>query len=453
MERQQRSAGFILGVLFAINLMNFFDRQLIGVVAEPIRKQWALTDSQIGWLGTAFTLLYAIVGVPLGRLSDRSKRSKLLGLGVGLWSLLTAASGFAWNFASLFLARLGVGVGEASCAPAANSLIGDLYPPARRAFVISVFMAGLPVGVFFGNYIGGALAAAYGWRSAFFVACIPGLLLAPVAFLMPETKRGAAETSPGAARLHVGSPYRRVLKIPTMFWIIVSGALFNFNSYAINLFMPSFLIRYHGLNLKDANLIAGLTLGAVGVPGLLAGGWMVDHFRKVRWDGRLLTPAIALLISAPCIFFALNLRPGKLGIFVALASVGSMLGYVYYSGVYAAVQDVVEPSLRGTAMALYFFAMYLLGGSFGPVLTGKLSDYFARRAMMAAGASVLTEPFRAVGLHSAMYVIPLCSMVLAAVLLAASFTVEADMRALERWMNEPAAELSLPPAPLEPTGD
>ena len=103
MDRKQRSAGFILGILFAINLMNFFDRQLISVVAEPIRKQWALSDSQIGWLGTAFTLLYAVVGVPLGRLSDRSKRSKLLGLGIGLWSLLTAASGFAWNFAPLFL--------------------------------------------------------------------------------------------------------------------------------------------------------------------------------------------------------------------------------------------------------------------------------------------------------------------------------------------------------------
>ena len=125
-----------------------------------------------------------------------------------------------------------------------------------------------------------------------------------------------------------------------------------------------------------------------------------------------------------------------------------MLGYVYYSGVYAAVQDVVEPSLRGTAMALYFFAMYLLGGSFGPVLTGKLSDSFARRAMMAAGGSVVTDPFRAVGLHSAMYVIPLCSLVLAAVLFAASFTVEADMRALERWMDEPAPGLSPPPTPL-----
>jgi MFS family permease len=238
-----------------------------------------------------------------------------------------------------------------------------------------------------------------------------------------------------------------------MFWIILSGALFNFNMYAINLFMPAFLSRYHGLNLKDANIVASFILGAVGVPGLLAGGWVVDHFRKIAWNGRLLTPAIALLISAPCVYFALNLRPGEVGMFMALTGVGWMLAYVYYSGVYAAVQDVVEPSLRGTAMALYFFAMYSLGGSFGPVLTGKLSDYFTRRAMMAAGASVITEPFKAAGLHSAMYVIPLCTIVLVAVLFAASFTVERDMRALQRWMDEPGAGVSRPPTPLEQTSD
>ena len=453
MDRERRSAGFILGILFAINLMNYFDRQLISVVAEPIRKQWALSDSQIGWLGTAFTLLYAVVGVPLGRLSDRSNRSRLLGLGIGLWSLLTAASGFAWNFASLFLARLGVGVGEASCAPAANSLIGDLYPAARRAFALSVFMVGLPVGIFLGNSIGGALAAAYGWRSPFFVACIPGLLLAPVAFLTPETKRGAAETSAGAARVHEGSPYWRVLKIPTMLWIMISGALLNVNGYSASLFMPAFLSRYHGLNLKDANITAGLILGGFAMPGLLAGGWVVDWFRRVTRNARLLTPAITLLICAACIYSALNVRSGEVGIFVALMGVGWMLHSVYYSGVLPAVQDVVEPSLRGTAMSVYFFGMYLLGGSFGPVLTGKLSDYFTRRAMIAAGASVISEPFRAAGLHNAMYVIPLCTIVMAAVLFAASFTVEGDMRALQRWMDEPAARLSLQPTPLEQSSD
>jgi MFS family permease len=439
MDRQRKAAGFLLGLLFAINLMNFFDRQLIGVVAEPIRKQWGLSDAQLGWLGTAFTLLYALVGVPLGRLSDVRKRSHLLGWGIGSWSLLTAASGLAWNFVSLFAARLGVGIGEAACAPASSSLIGDLYPSARRAFALSVFMMGLPVGIFFGNYLGGWLASEYGWRQTFFVPCLPGLLLALAVFLISEPQRGAAETLPGAARVHHGSPYWRVLRIPTMSWIILSGALFNFNSYAINLFMPAFLSRYHGLNLKDANMITGFTLGAVGVVGLLGGGWVVDHFSKARANGRLLTAAVALLINVPCVYFGLSRPPGDLVAFVTLIGAGWTLWYVYYSGVYAAIQDVIEPSLRGTAMALYFFAMYLLGGSFGPIATGWLSDYFARRAMQAAGAIAMTESFRAVGLHHAMYVIPPVAMLVALVLLAAALTIEKDMRALEHWMAAPVS--------------
>jgi len=440
MDRQRKAAGFVLGLLFAINLMNFFDRQLIGVVAEPIRKQWGLTDAQLGWLGTAFTLLYAMVGVPFGRLADLRRRSRLLGWGIGVWSLLTAASGLAWNFLSLFAARLGVGVGEAACAPASSSLIGDLFPPARRAFALSIFMMGLPVGIFFGNYVGGWLASEYGWRQTFFVSCLPGLLLALAVFLIHEPERGAAETLPGAARVHQGSPYWRVLRIPTMSWIIISGALFNFNSYAINLFMPAFLSRYHGLNLRDANVITGFTLGAVGVVGLLVGGWVVDHFSKARANGRLLTAAVALLINGPCVYFGLRRPPGDLVAFIALISVGWTLWYVYYSGVYAAIQDVIEPSLRGTAMALYFFAMYLLGGSFGPIATGWLSDYFARRAMQATGAIAMTESFRAVGLHHAMYVIPAVAMLVVVVLLAAALTVEKDMRALSRWMATPASE-------------
>jgi MFS family permease len=444
-SRPQKGAGFALVLLFAINMMNFFDRQLIAVVSEPIRKLWSLSDTQIGWLGTAFILLYALVGLPLGRLSDRWKRPTLLAAGIGVWSILTAASGMAWNFGSLFAARLGVGVGEASCAPAGNSLIGDFFPTARRSFALSVFMLGLPVGIFCGNYFGGQLAAAYSWRAPFFVACIPGLLLGGLALLIPEPPRGATETSAGASRVHRGSPYWRVLSIPTMSWIIVSGALFNFNAYAMNQFMPVFLQRYHGLDLKHANIVTAFILGAVGVPGLLLGGWAVDRARKIRWNGRLLVSATALLITTPCVYLALNRPAGDLRIFIALTATGWTLNYVYYSGVYAAVQDVVEPSLRGTAMALYFCAMYVFGGALGPVLTGRLSDFFARRAMHAAGATAITEQIRAAGLHSAMYAIPFCALILVGVLFAASFTVEKDMRALHLWMSESGDAASLPP--------
>ena len=453
MDRKEKNAGFALGILLAINLLNFYDRQIFGAVAEPIRLEWNLTDSQVGWLVTAFTLLYAVVGVPLGRLSDRWKRPMILSGGVALWSILTAASGLAWSYGTLFAARLGVGIGEASCAPASNSLIGDLYPALHRARALSIFMLGLPIGNFLGNLVSGQVASAFGWRSAFYIACVPGLLLAVLALRIWEPQRGAAEASFVPARQREGSPYWRILRIPTMRWIIISGALFNFNAYALGAFLPAFLSRYHGLNLKQANIIAALTYGAVGVPGLLIGGWVADRIHRTRRNGRLLVAATSLLLATPCMYLALNRPAGDLAVFVALMGTGYLLCYVYYSGVYAAIQDVVEPGLRGTAMALYFFAMYMLGGSFGPLLTGKLSDFYAGRAMAAAGAHIMSEPFRAAGLHSAMYVIPACSLILFAVLLAASRMVAADMHDLQSWMNNPSAQVAAPAQALAQNSD
>ena len=437
MEVTRSRARFTLILLFAINLLNFFDRHIITAVVEPIRKLWGLTDSQIGWLVTAFTLLYAVVGVPLGRLTDRWNRPRILTFGVALWSLLTAASGMAWNYGSLLLTRLGVGIGEASCAPAANSLIGDLFPVAQRARALSFFMLGLPIGGFLGTFISGRLAAAYGWRVPFYVACIPGLVVALLALLITDPSRGAMEASPYAGRTFEGSPYGHVLRIPTMRWIILSGALHNFNMYVIATFLPAFLSRYHSLNLKQSSAIAATVFNAMGLPGLLIGGWAADRLGKKRHNGRLLVAAVALLLATPCLYFALLQPAGALPGFVVLMGAGCLLMYIYYSGVYAAVQDVVQPSLRGTAMALYFFAMYLLGGSFGPVVTGKLSDYFARRAMLSAGAHAITEAFRSSGLHSAMFVIPLCSLILSLVLFAAARIVISDMLALQRWMRQP----------------
>jgi MFS family permease len=430
-------ARYTLAILFAINLLNFYDRQIPGALVEPIRKQWSLTDSQIGWLATAFTLLYAVVGVPFGRLSDRWNRPRLLSWGVAAWSMLTAASGFAWGFASLFAARLGVGVGEATCAPAANSLIADLYPAKRRAQAISLFMMGLPVGNFLGSYVSGHVAAAYGWRMAFYVACLPGLLLAVLAARLLDPPRGAAESSPLAGRPHEGSPYWSVLKIPTIRWIILTGALSNFNMYAIPTFLPAYLIRYHGLDLKSANTLAAIAFGAVGIPGLLLGGWGADRAAAVRSGGRLLLSSVAIFFAALFFYSALNVHQGEFILFGTLMGAGCLLSYFYYSCVYTTIHDIVPPSLRGTAMALYFFAMYLLGGSFGPVLTGRLSDHFAHRAMAEAGATALNENFRAVGLHSAMYIIPVCSVLLAAVLLAASRTVSVDLNKLQVWMSAP----------------
>src|SRR5688572_21963067 len=182
-----------LAVLFAVNTMNFFDRQILGVVAEPVRREWALSDGALGALGTAFTLLYALVGVPLGRLVDRGARTRILAAGVFLWSLLTALSGAAWSFWSLFVVRLGVGVGEASCAPASSSLIGDLFPAERRARALSVYMMGLPIGIALSFAVSSYVASGGGWRAAFYVAGLPCVLWGLAALRIPEPRAGRAE--------------------------------------------------------------------------------------------------------------------------------------------------------------------------------------------------------------------------------------------------------------------
>jgi MFS family permease len=445
MSYSRRQAWFALGVLFAINLMNFYDRTIIAAVTEPIRKEWDLSDTDMGILGTAFILIYAAVGVPLGRLSDRFSRTRILSGGVMVWSLLTAASGATWNYASMFGARLGVGIGEASCAPAANSLVGDLFPPHQRGRALSIFMLGLPLGIFFSNLLSGMILHRSGWRAAFFIACVPGLLCALLTLFIREPERGQAErkaagAAPAVMPQRPGSPYLLILGTPTIVWIILSGALHNFNMYALNSFVPALAIRYYKLTAQNAGLVAGIILGAVGVIGLLCGGWVADRVQRVRPNGRLLVAAAAMLLSAPCLYVGVSQPPDQVWSFMTCVGVGVMLMYVYYASVYAAIQDVVEPALRGTAMALYFFVMYVLGGAFGTYVMGVMSDKFAIQAATAAGQALVgghaPEQFRAVGLHQAMYVVPLFCFGLAVVLFAASRTVAGDMRKLARWSEE-----------------
>jgi MFS family permease len=423
-------------VLVGINTMNFFDRQVLPAVQEKVRKEWGLTDTELGWLGTAFILLYAVVGLPLGRLADRWNRRWLLAAGVGLWSLMTFASGFASGFWALFVLRLCVGIGEATCAPVAGSLIGDLVPADRRARAMSVFMLGLPLGLALSFFVSGAVAQHHGWRAAFFVAGVPGLLLAVAApFILDPARGGTDPHSSGAAtRLPFAAVARRVLGRPTMWWIIASGALHNFNMYALATFVASFLTRYHGLDVARAGTVSGLVYG-FGALGLFGAGWLGDRAYRRGVGGRLNVAWVGLAAAVPCLLLALAAPPGELWLCVAGLLPGCLLLYAYYGTVYATIQDIVEPEFRGTAMAIYFCAMYLLGAVLGPVATGWTSDYFARQAAAADGAPAVTEWHRAVGLHDAMYLVPALDACLVVVLFAASRTVKRD--ALRG--NEPVA--------------
>ncbi len=434
------AAWYALFVLFAINTLNFFDRQILGAVGEPIRKEFGLDDASLGLLGTAFTLLYAFVGVPLGALADKIGRKSILSAGVFVWSLLTAASGLAQSFWQIFALRLGVGVGEASCAPAANSLIGDLFPASWRAKALAIFMLGLPVGVALSFAVSGTVAKEFGWRYAFFVAGIPGVLCAVAVLFVREPVRGASETHAVGDRKREGSAYLNILRSPTMRWIIISGAVHNFNMYAIAAFITPFLMRYHGLDIQQANLVSMLVYGVMGAPGLLLGGFIGDAVMRKRTNGRMLLGAFAIMLSVPTIYFALSVPKGGTTMFLLLMGAACALMYFYYSTVYATIQDIVEPASRGTAIAVYFFAMYVLGASVGPYATGLLSDFFTRRAAQFAGVMETTntalEPFRADGLHTAMYIIPILGVILAIVLFAGSRTVTKEIDALQNWMRE-----------------
>ena len=195
-----------------INLMNFFDRTIPAVVLEPIRKEFSLDDTALGILGASFTLIYAVAGVPLGYLADRFRRTYILAAGLTVWSLLTAASGLAWSFMSFFWIRLLVGVGEASCAPAANSLIGDLFPSEKRARALGVFMLGLPLGLLLAFSIVGVLAQNYGWRVPFYLAAIPGFVVAAMMLFAAEPVRGSQETYAIDATTALDRPMRRILQ-------------------------------------------------------------------------------------------------------------------------------------------------------------------------------------------------------------------------------------------------
>jgi predicted MFS family arabinose efflux permease len=428
-QRNNRaSLWFSALVLFAINVLNFYDRHVPGALTEPIRKEFHLTDTQIGLLGSAFIWIYAIVGLPLGRIADSASRKKLLAAAILVWSSLTASAAFAASFSLLLFSRVGVGVGEAACAPAATSWLGDLFPPKKRSRVLALFMLGVPVGGALSFFFSGPLAQAYGWRAAMVLAAAPALLLIPALLLLPEPQRGASEIHPvSLTRTSMWS----ILRIPTLWWIIASGALLNFNMYAIATFLPAFLSRIHGLSLASS----GIASGIVYITGGLAGGAIAAYFGDAianrRKDGRLRVAALTALAAAPVACLGV-LQPAS---YFAAAIIFLTLAYAlltsYYGLVYSAIQDLVAPDQRGVTMAIYFMAMYMCGASFGPLLTGRLSDLLAHRAAALAGSATVAEQFRAIGLQQAMLIIPVLSVALALVLYLGSRTMIAGVASPE----------------------
>jgi len=425
-EKPNSSNRLVLSalVLFAINTLNFYDRTVPGALTEPIRKEFHLTDTQIGLLGSAFIWIYALVGLPLGRIADTASRKKLLAIAMFLWSSLTASAALAGSFSMLLFSRIGVGIGEAACAPTATSWLGDLFPPDKRSRVLALFMLGVPVGSALSFFFSGPLTQAYGWRAAMIVAAAPALLLIPALLFLPEPKRGASEIHPVSL---TPTSMWSILRIPTLWWIIASGAFINFNLYAIATFLTAFLSRIHGLSLASSGITAGIVYIIGGLAGCAIAGYLGDSAIRRRKDGRLRIAAMTSLVAAPLACFGVLQPAGSLLAAVISLTLAYSLLTSYYGLVYSAIQDLVAPNQRGATMAIYFLAMYACGASFGPLLTGRLSDLLAHRAARLAGSAIVAEQFRAVGLQQAMLIIPVLSVLLALVLYFGSRSMITDV--------------------------
>ena len=434
-DAKKQGVLFAVLVLFAINILNFYDRHVPGALVEPMRREFHLSDMQIGLLGSVFIWLYAIMGVPLGRIADSRSRKKLLAWGLVVWASLTACAAIATNFSILLISRVGVGLGEATCAPAATSWLGDLFPAEKRSRVLALFMLGVPFGGALAYFSSGPLAQAHGWRAAMVLAAAPALVLVPALLMLEEPRRGASESHPApAARTSV----RGLLRLPTLWWIIASGVFLNFNMYAIATFLPAFLSRVHGLSLASSGVATGVVVLVGGFGGGLGAGYVGDFIVQRRKDGRMLCAAIAALAAVPLSCLGILEPPGSLlkGITFLLLTYAALTSY--YGLVYSAMQDLVAPNQRGITMAIYFMAMYLCGASFGPLLTGRVSDLLAHRAAVMAGSPVVTESFRAIGLQQAMLIIPIFSAALAGVLYTGSRTITSDIARREALALEPA---------------
>jgi len=431
-DRPSGTAWRVLLLLFVGNLLNFFDRVIPSIVVEPLKAEFGLSDGDIGVLAAAFTVIYAIFGIPLGILADRGTRKKIMGWGLAAWSLLTAATAGATGFGALLLIRLGVGVGEASFAPAANSMLADLYPAQKRSRATGLMQLGLPLGLVLAYFTIGPIVTAFGsWRAPFLFAAIPGLLLAACFFFVKEPRRGAAEVG-GADALAGPSdrPFKRIFSVPTVWWIVLAGVGSNMAAYSVNTFTVPLFQRWFGVGLTPAATLTGVVVGLTGLVGLTAGAWVADRAGRRSPTARVLVGATSMLIAAPLAFWALSLGRDAVGAFVAIFGVAWLLQYIYYVAAYPALADVVAPRQRGTAIALYFAANYLLGGAVGPVITGVLSDRFAK----AAGGPA--REAAAIGLHSAMaWVVPITLLVAALGLFGASRTIGRDATRMKEQLQ------------------
>ena len=383
MQKDQTSTryrAYVMFILVVVYTFNFIDRQIVGILAVPIKADLGLSDTQLGAMGgLAFALFYTGLGIPIAMLADRRNRIWIMTIALTVWSAMTALCGITQNFWQLFLARLGVGVGEAGGVAPAYSLISDYFPPQQRARALSVYSFGIPIGSALGIVFGGIIATKIDWRFAFFAVGFGGLLIAPILKLtVAEPIRGQfdkVKSTSGAPSLK--TIIGLLLGKPS-FWLMSLGAAFSsMMGYGLFFWLPSFLVRSFGLALLDASLFYGALLLIGGIAGTWLGGSLADRFGATRRSAYVVVPAIAFLATVPFYVVAI-LSTNLIATFFAML-IPTALGLAWLGPVLSAIQHVVPANMRATASAIFLFINNLIGIGAGTMFLGMLSDVLQTR--------------------------------------------------------------------------
>jgi predicted MFS family arabinose efflux permease len=380
MENTQTSERYkwvVLATLTIVYVFNFIDRQVLVILQEPIKLELGLSDTQLGLLtGLTFAALYVILGIPIARLADRGNRKNIIVASLAIWSLMTVLSGLSKNFVHLFLARMGVGIGEAGGSPPAHSIISDYFPSKQRATALSIYSTGIYIGILVGFVVGGVLAKNYGWRVAFYSLGIPGLLFAVLLyFVVKEPIKGRLDSMDlGDRNPTLKEVLSLLLEKKTFVYVALASGFHTFGLFGFSNFSASFLSRVHQIDVATAGIVLGLSMGIGGGIGTFLGGYLSDKLshRDMRWY--IWVPMIA---GASAIFFnyllifseAINLV--YVGIFMT-----SLLTALYLGPTIAITHSLVNANMRAFASAILFFVLNLIGLGFGPLVIGMLSDYF-----------------------------------------------------------------------------
>ena len=368
-SRPSPAPGVVLALLLLAYILNFLDRQILGILAQPIKADLNLSDTEFGAIGgLAFALLYSVLGIPLALLADRTSRSKVIAASLAVWSGFTALCGTATGYWQLFLFRLGVGVGEAGGVAPSYALIADYFPPERRARALAIFSLGVPLGLAGGTMAGAYIANSVDWRAAFIVMGVIGLLLAPIlAYVVRDKPRPAVRSE-----VKLGEVFRVLARKPSFWLMAFAASMSSLCGYGLALWTPSVLMRSFGLDIiGTANFLASLIFIG-GCAGVFAGGWFADRLGQVdrRWFAWL--PAIAWLVAGP-MFIAGFMSP-NLTLAWFLLLIPNALNILWLGPVTTAVQNLVAQPQRATASASFLLINNFIGLGLGPLFIGGLSD-------------------------------------------------------------------------------